>query len=90
MIKRLENQQKTLCTHFNGFSKFCPATWKKLEKHRGIFIVVIVSIKALKNRITPVLSENMTTFQRGGIKGKGVVDNLFIMRALISQSLYVN
>ena len=32
----------------------------------------------------------MTKFQTGGIKGKGVVDNLFIMRALISHLLYVN
>ena len=68
-------------------------SWKELENHRGIFIVVIVSIifeKVLKNRITPVLRENITKFQTGGIKGKGVVDNLFIMRALISRSLYVN
>ena len=68
-------------------------SWKELENHRGTFIVVIVSIifeKVLKNRITPILRENMTKFQTGGIKGKGVVDNLFIMRALISHSLYVN
>ena len=68
-------------------------SWKELENHRGIFIVVIVSIifeKVLKNRITPILRENMTKVQTGGIKGKGVVDNLFIMRALISHSLYVN
>ena len=68
-------------------------SWKELENHWGNFIVVIVSIifeKVLKNRITPILRENMTKFQTGGIKGKGVVDNLFIMRALISHSLYVN
>ena len=68
-------------------------SWKELENHRGIFIVVIVSIifeKVLKNRITPILRENMTKFQTSGTKGKGVVDNLFIMRALISNSLYVN
>ena len=68
-------------------------SWKELENHRGIFIVVIVSIifeKVLKNHRTPILRENMTKFQTGGIKGKGVVDNLFIMRALISHSLYVN
>ena len=63
-------------------------SWKELENHRGIFIVVIVSIifeKVLKNCVTPILRENMTKFQTGGIKGKGVVDNLFI-----SHSLYVN
>ena len=68
-------------------------SWKELENHRGIFIVVIISIifeKVLKNCITPILRENMTKFQTGGIKGKGVVDNLFIMRALISHSLYVD
>ena len=67
--------------------------WKELENHRGIFIVVIVSIifeKVLMNRITSVLRENMTKFQTGGIKEKCVVDNLFIMRVLISHSLYVN
>ena len=35
-------------------------SWKELENHRGIFIVVIVSIifeKVLKNRITPILRE---------------------------------
>ena len=48
--------------------------------------------KVLKNCITPVVRENMTKFQTGGIKGKGVgvVDSLFIMRALITHSLYVN
>ena len=40
----------------------------------------------MKNRITPILRENMTKFQTGGIKGKGVVDNLFIMWALTSHS----
>ena len=53
-------------------------SWKELENHRGIFIFVIVSItyeKVLKNRITPVLRENMTKFQTGGIKGTRVVDN---------------
>ena len=67
--------------------------WKELENHRGIFVVVIVPIifeKVLKNRVTPILRESMTKFQTDGIKGKGVVDNLFIMRDLISQSLYVN
>ena len=62
-------------------------SWKELENYRGIFIVVIV----LKNRITPILRENMPKFQTGGIKGKGVADNLIITRALIiSHSSYVN
>ena len=32
----------------------------------------------------------MTKFQTGGIKGKGVVDDIFNMWALISHSIYVN
>ena len=48
------------------------------ENHHGIFIIVILSIifeKVIKNRILPVLGRNMTQFQTGGAKGKGVVDN---------------
>ena len=64
-----------------------------IKNHRGICIVVIVSIifeKVLKNRITQILREHVTKFQTCGIKGNGVVDNFFIMRPLISHSLYVN
>ena len=41
-------------------------SWKELENHRGIFIVVIVSMifEVLKNRITPILRENMTKFRQ--------------------------
>ena len=68
-------------------------SWKELENHRGIFIVVILTIifeKVIKNRILPVLSTNMTQFQTGGAKGKGVVDNLFILRGIIDHSVYLN
>ena len=68
-------------------------SWKELENHRGIFIVVILTIifeKVIKNRILPVLSTNMTQFQTGGVKGKGVVDNLFILRGIIDHSVYLN
>ena len=32
----------------------------------------------------------MTQFQNGGIKGKGVVDNLFIVRGIINHATYLN
>ena len=44
---------------------------RKLSNYRGIFLVPIVSIifeKLLKNRVTPLLEENMTKFQTGGVK----------------------
>ena len=68
-------------------------SWKELENHCGIFIIVILTIiseKVIQNRILPVLSRNMTQFQTGGAKGKGVVDNLFILRGIIDHSVYLN
>ena len=68
-------------------------SWKELEGHRGIFIVVILTIifeKVIKNRILPILSRNMTQFQTGGAKGKGVVDNLFILRGIIDYTVYLD
>ena len=65
---------------------------RKLSSHRGIFLLPVLSIifeKLLKNRITPHLEENMTQFQTGGVKGKGVVDNLFILRGMIDHSKYL-
>ena len=68
-------------------------SWNELEIHRGIFITVILTIiyeKVTKNRILPVLSRNMTQFQTGGAKGKGVVVTLFILRDIIDHSVYLN
>ena len=68
-------------------------SFKKLNNYRGIFIVPILSIifeKLLKNRITPTLKQHMSNFQNGGAKGKGVVDNLFILRALFDHVKYLN
>ena len=65
---------------------------RKLSNYRGIFLVPIISIifeKLLKNRVTPLLEENMTKFQTGGVKSKGVVDNLFVLRGLIDHSKYL-
>ena len=66
---------------------------KKLKNYRGIFIVSILSIifeKLLKNRIPPTLKEHMPHFQNGGSKGKGVIDNLFLLKALIDHSKYMD
>ena len=51
-------------------------TFKKLDNYRGIFLVPILSIifeKFLKNGISDTLQQNISKFQNGGIKGKGVV-----------------
>ena len=65
---------------------------RKLRNHRGAFLVPIASLiseKLLKNRVSPHLEENMTKFQNGGRKGKGVVDNLFILRGIIDHAKYL-
>ena len=67
-------------------------SFKNLKNYRGIFIVPIIRIifkKPLKNRITPILKQNMSNFQSGGSKGKGVVDNLCLLRAITDQSKYM-
>ena len=46
--------------------------------------------KLLKNRITPILQQHMSNFQNGGTKGKGVVDNLLILRALFDHAKYLS
>ena len=64
----------------------------KLESYRGIFLVPILSLileKLLKNRMQPTLENNMSKFQTGGAKGKGVIDNLFILRGLIDHTNYL-
>ena len=65
---------------------------KDLNNHRGVFIVNISSLifqKLLKNRISPILNKNMSQFQTGGMKGKGVTDNLFILRGIIDHFKYL-
>ena len=44
--------------------------------------------KLLKNRLSNTLQENISKFQNGGMKGKGVVDNLFIIRGIINHAKY--
>ena len=65
----------------------------EIKNYRGIFIVPILSIifeKLLKNRITHTLTQHMSHFQNGGSKGKGVIDNLFLLRTLIDHSKYMD
>ena len=68
-------------------------SFKKLKNYRGIFLVPILSIifeKLLKNRINQLLQQNRSKFQNGGMKGKGVVDSLFILRATVNHAKYLN
>ena len=68
-------------------------SFKKLKNYRGIFLVPILSIifeKLLKNRINKLLQQNISKFQNGGMKGKGVVDSLFILRATVNHAKYLN
>ena len=63
-----------------------------LNSYRGVFIGSIVSLifeKLLNLRIIPYLEQNMAKFQTGGMRGKGVTDNLFILRGIIDHSKYL-
>ena len=67
-------------------------TFKELDNYRGIFLVPILSIifeKLLKNRTSNILQQNISKFQNGGMKDKGVVDNLFILRGIINHANYL-
>ena len=67
-------------------------TYKKLDNYRGIFLVRILSIifeKLLKNKISDTLQQNISKFQNGGMKGKGAVDNLFILRGITNHANYL-
>ena len=43
----------------------------------------------MKNRISDTLQQNISKFQNGGMKGKGAVDNLFILRSIINHANYL-
>ena len=65
---------------------------RKLGNYRGVFVVPVASLifeKLLKSRISPHLEQNMTKFQTGGVKGKGVVDNLMILRGITDHAKYL-
>ena len=66
-------------------------TFRKLGNYRGIFLVPILSIifeKLLKNKISDTLQQNISKFQNGSMKGKGAVDNLFILRGIVNHANY--
>ena len=68
-------------------------SFKRLKNYRGIFLVPTLSIifeKLLKNRINKLLQQNISKFENGGMKGKGVVDSLFILRAMVIHAKYLN
>ena len=63
-----------------------------LHSYSGVFIASIVSLvfeKLLNLRIIPYLEQNMAKFQTGGMRGKGVTDNFFILRGIIDHSNYL-
>ena len=43
----------------------------------------------MENRSSNTLRENIVKFQNGGMKGKGAVDNLFIIRGIINHAKYL-
>ena len=45
-----------------------------------MLILQLIYEKVLKNRIAEELEANRSKCQNGGIKGKSVTDNLFILR----------
>ena len=68
------------------------SSMKKLNSYRGILLVPIMSLifeKLIKNRITPTLKQHMTSFQTRGVKGKRVLDNLFLLRGAIDHCRYL-
>ena len=52
-------------------------------------ILSIILEKLIKNRIMNTLRNNISQFQNGGMKGKGMVDNLFIITGVIDHALYL-
>ena len=49
-------------------------------------IIDVIFEKLIKNTIMDTLQGTMSHFQNGGMRGKGVVDNLFILRGIIDHA----
>ena len=49
----------------------------------------IIFEKILKNKISDTLQQNISKFQNGSMKGKGAVDNLFILRGIVNHANYL-
>ena len=68
------------------------ASKRKVGNYRGVFLVPVASLifeKLLKNRISPHLEQNLTKFQTGSVKGKGVVVNLMTLQGIIDHAEYL-
>ena len=50
-----------------------------------MLIISVISEKLIKNRIMNTLPN----FQNGGMRGKCVVNNLFILRGIIDHAMYL-
>ena len=90
-IKKSKYNPNQWNTVWIGTLKKKKGTSKKLDNYRGIFIVPILSIifeKLLKYRLSNTLQENISKFQNGSMKGKGGVDNLFVIRGIINHAKY--
>ena len=50
----------------------------------------IIFERLLKNGINKLLQQNLSKFQNGGMKGKGVVNGLFILRTTVNHAKHLN
>ena len=65
---------------------------KLLNNQRGIFITPVISKifeKLIKNRISQAVENYKSLFQAGGRSNRSKADNLFILRAVIDHTLYI-
>ena len=64
--------------------------YDELIDHKLIVpILIIIFEELLINKISDTLQQNISKSQNGGMKGKGVVNNLFILRGIINQANYL-
>ena len=65
---------------------------KLLNNQRGIFITPFISKifeKLIKNRNSQTVENDTSLFQAGGRSNRSTADNLFILRAVIDHTLYI-
>jgi hypothetical protein len=61
---------------------------ESMEYKRGLFLTNIVSKVAeriLKNRNKPTIDGSLTPFQCGGVRNRGIGDNLFVFNSIIEE-----
>ena len=89
MINKIKSSRSLPLEWSNIWMKTSP---KILNNYREVLIVPILSIileELIKNRIMNTLRNNISQFQNGGVKGKAVVDNLFIIRGVTDHALHL-